>query len=266
MTTQEAQHALVERAYGEVGYHEGANNYNKYAADERVQRLYGWNVQNQPWCNTFVNFLFINVFGYEEGAALTYGGSAGCAVHAQLYKNHGAWVTTPQKGDQIFFLVNGGINHTGIVADVSGATVTTIEGNYSDSVAKNSYYINDSRIAGYGRPNWSVVANDEEPEIEPVDDEDEDIIHPTHRRSHYRLEHGDGIDSPLPQVKAWQNLLLCWGMSVGGAGADGEFGDDTLEATKKWQTKARAYGADVEVNGIVDSDDWEEIVNVPVDQ
>lgn len=265
MTKDEAIHRVVQLAYSEVGYKEGPNNFNKYAADERVQRLYGWNVQYQPWCNIFFNFLFIHAFGFEEGTAMTYGGSAACAVSAQLYKNNNAWATDPQKGDQIFFYANGGINHTGIVADISGATITTIEGNYSDSVARNTYYVHDSRIAGYGRPDWAVVANDEAPSEEPEADPDqEDIIHPMHRRSHYHLEYGDGIGYPLPQVKAWQNLLLCWGFDLGKSGADGEFGSLTMVATQKWQTKAKGIGADVEINGIVDEDDWIEAVNVPV--
>ena len=262
MTETEAIHALVQRAYGEVGYHEGANNFTKYAQDARITKLYGWNVQNHPWCETFVAWLFIDTFGYEDGTQMTYGGSASCATHAQLYKNNNAWFTTPQKGDQIYFIVNGSINHTGIVADVSGATVTTIEGNYSDRVATNTYYVNDPTIAGYGRPKWSVVAN----EPEPVED-DSDMIHPQHRRSYYHLEYGDGFKKPLPQVKAWQELLVCWGYGkeLGKAGVDGEFGEATQNATTLWQTKVRGIGGDVEVNGIVDEDDWQEIIYVPTE-
>ena len=262
MTENEAIHALVQRAYGEVGYHEGANNFTKYAQDARITKLYGWNVQSQPWCETFVAWLFIDTFGYEDGTQMTYGGSAACATHAQLYKNNGAWVTAPQKGDQIYFIVNGAINHTGIVADVSGATVTTIEGNYSDKVAVNTYYVNDTTIAGYGRPKWSVVAN----EPDPVDTDD--AIHPQHRRTYFHLEYGDGLKTkehpdrkPSPQVKAWQSLLNLWGYNLI---TDGEFGDNTLKATKEWQTKVRGIGGDVEVNGIVDEDDWQEVINVEV--
>ena len=261
MTQNEAVHALVQRAYGEVGYREGTNNFNKYAEDPRITKLYGWNLQNQPWCEVFTAWLFINTFGYDDGVAMTYGGSAACATHAQLYKNNGAWYTTPQKGDQIYFIYNGGINHTGIVVDISGSTVTTIEGNSSDRVAVNTYFTADSKIAGYGRPNWAVVAN--EPDPDPEDDSD--IVHPTHRRSYFHLEYGDGIGKPLPQVKAWQNLLLCWGFDIGKTGADGEFGTLTMLATQRWQEKVKGIGGDVEVNGIVDEDDWKEIIYVEAD-
>lgn len=261
MTKDEAIHALVQRAYGEVGYHESGNNYTKYAEDPRIAKLYGWNVQNQPWCEIFTAWMFINTFGYDDGVAMTYGGSAACATHAQLFKNNDAWSVTPRKGDQIYFLVNGAINHTGIVVDISGSTITTIEGNYSDRVATNTYYINDPQIAGYGVPKWSVVANEQDP---APTDEDTDIIHPQHRRACFHLQMGDGIGDPKPQVKAWQNLLLCWGFDLGKGGADGEFGTMTMLATQKWQTKARGIGADVEVNGIVDADDWENIIYVEV--
>ena len=259
MTESEAIHALVQRAYGEVGYHESGNNFTKYAEDPRITRLYGWNVQNQPWCNTFVNWLFIDTFGYDNGVAMTYGGSARCFTHAQLYKNNNAWFTEPHKGDQIFY--SSGDGHTGIVVDISGSTVTTVEGNWSDRVACNTHFINDSSIMGYGRPNWSVVANEPDPDPEP---DDSDIIHPTHPRSYYHLEYGDGLGDPMPQVKAWQNLLLCWGFDLGKSGADGEFGSLTMIATQKWQEKVRGIGGDVEVNGIVDEDDWKEIINVEV--
>ena len=266
MTEAEAKHALIKKAYEEVGYHEQGNNWTKYAADPQITQLYGWNVQNQPWCNTFVNWLFIAVFGYAKGTEMTYGGSARCFTHAQLYKNNNAWYTEPEKGDQIFY---GGEGHTGVVVDVSGATITTVEGNWTDSVVTRTHFVGDSEIIGYGRPKWSAVAD--EPEPETNEEGETDIIHPMHRRTFFHLEYGDGIKTkenpkakPSPQVKAWQALLLCWGYDLGKYGADGEFGTLTLLATQKWQEKAKGIGADVEVNGIVDEDDWKEIIRIEV--
>ena len=34
-------------------------------------------------------------------------------------------------------------------------------------------------------------------------------------------------------------------------------------ATQRWQEKVKGIGGDVEVNGIVDEDDWKEIIFVP---
>lgn len=164
MTIQEAKDKLVTLARSQVGYHEGANNQNKYADDPRITSLYGWNVQNQPWCCTFVNWCFLNAFG-TIGGRMTYGGSAACAAQANLYKNNGAFTQSPAVGDQIFFYSGGGINHTGIVVEVNGLVIRTVEGNYSDKVSLCTYTKGNSVIAGYGRPKWSLAAD------EAVDDD-----------------------------------------------------------------------------------------------
>ena len=108
--------------------------------------------------------------------------------------------------------------------------------------------------------------HDVQPE-EPDEPEDPDIIHPDNRRACYHLEFGDGCvrrgHKPQDSIKAWQSLLLCWGMDIGADGIDGQFGADTQKATKAWQEKAKSLGADVEVNGVVDTDDWEQIIYVP---
>ena len=159
MTIQEAKNKLVALARSQVGYREGANNYNKYAEDPRITQLYGWNVQNQPWCCTFVNWCFLNAFG-TIGGRMTYGGSAACATQASYYKSNGAFTQSPAVGDQIFFYSGGGINHTGIVVEVNGAAIRTVEGNYSDKVSLCTYTQGNSIIAGYGRPKWSLAADE----------------------------------------------------------------------------------------------------------
>ena len=160
MKADDAKKILVDLAKGEVGYHEGANNWNKYAEDPRISELYGWNVQNQPWCCTFVNWCFLQAFG-DIGAQMTYGGSAACANQAALYRKGNAFYTSkPEAGDQIFFYSGGGINHTGIVVEVNGSAIRTVEGNYSDKVSLCSYQTGNSVIAGYGRPNWNLLVED----------------------------------------------------------------------------------------------------------
>lgn len=135
---------------------------------------------------------------------------------------------------------------------------------------------NEIRIQPYFNYPWNVIlrypetaADDEAQPEESDEEENPDIVHPTKRRTYLHLEFGDGCRSkgqlPLPQVKAWQNLLICWGLSVGVDGADGEYGINTQTATREWQEKAKTLGADVEVNGVVDEDDWIEAVNVPVE-
>lgn len=157
MTVQEAKSKLVDLAKSQVGYREGANNYTKYADEPMITRLYGWCPQNQPWCCTFVNWCFLTAFGYDIGSSLTYGGTAACFNSAQLFKSAGAWSRFPEVGDQAFFLSGGGINHTGIVVDVNSAAFTTVEGNYSDKVSSVRHNVGASDVAGFGRPEWSLV-------------------------------------------------------------------------------------------------------------
>lgn len=163
MTEQEAKNKLVDLARSQLGYREGANNYNKYAADPMITRLYGWIPQNQPWCCTFVNWCFLTAFGYDAGSKLTYGGTAACSNSAQLFMNNGAYVHFPQIGDQAFFYSSGGINHTGIVVAVDGTIFKTIEGNYSDKVSEVTHNVGSSDVAGFGRPNWPIVAKEAAP-------------------------------------------------------------------------------------------------------
>lgn len=176
MTIQEAKNKLVSLARSQVGYKEVANNYNKYAEDPRVTSLYGWNVQNQPWCCTFVNWCFLNAFG-TIGGQMTYGGSAACATQANYYKRNGAFTQSPAIGDQVFFYSGGGINHTGIVVEVSGGTIRTVEGNYSDKVSLCAYAAGNSVIAGYGRPKWSLAADEAADEnFETADTSSDDYL------------------------------------------------------------------------------------------
>lgn len=160
MTEQEAKNKIVSWAKAQIGYKEGENNWNKYAQGK--ESAYGWNVQNQPWCDVFVDAGFIECFGLDAARKMTYQPvfSALCSASAQNYKNNNAWYSSPEVGDQAFFYYEGGINHTGIVVQVTGGLVYTVEGNSSDMVRMGVYATDHSAIAGYGRPNWRIFAGD----------------------------------------------------------------------------------------------------------
>ena len=164
MTKQEAIQKLLDCARAEIGYHEQGENLTKYAAQyDYDTRLYGFDMSGQPWCDYFVDWCFMKTFGFNAGSLMTYQFSgcsgASCQASAGYYKDNYAFVTKPEPGDQIFFYVSGGINHTGLVESVNEniGTVTTIEGNSSDSVRRNTYPLHDPKIAGYGRPDWQIA-------------------------------------------------------------------------------------------------------------
>ena len=140
----------------------GGNNYTKYARD-----LFP-SLQGQPWCDMFADWCFVQAFGRVDAQQLIGGGfSAYTPTSAQYYKARGQYhKMDPQPGDQIFFRGADRINHTGIVTEVTFTKVRTIEGNTSDgaevipnggAVCDKEYSLSNSRIDGYGRPDWPLV-------------------------------------------------------------------------------------------------------------
>ena len=247
MTIEEAKANVVSVARAEVGYHEGANNYVKYSDDPLIERLYGWKPQNKPWCGTFVNWCFLTAFGYDIGSRLTYGGSAACKNAADYYKANNAFVRQPQVGDQSFYYVNSGINHTGIVVDIQDRAFYAVEGNYSDKVSLVRHNIYGSDVAGFGRPNWKLIQSNaltgenetvsaENPEKLTL--EDHSLILPMLRTG-----------STGNAVVLLQLLLTMRGFTCGKY--DGEFGPLTQAAVNRFQKWAK-----ISVDGVCGKDTW----------
>jgi len=247
MTIDEAKSKLIAWANAQVGYRESENNWNKYADNADLQKLYGWRPQNEPWCDTFVDTGFIECFGLELASKMTYQpigkGSAACRYSAGFYSAHDALYQTPQVGDQVFFYCDGGINHTGIVTGASGLTITTVEGNSSDMVARRTYSINSTHIAGYGRPNWSAVTD------QPLAE--------THQSRAVTglpvLRRGDKSEV----VRAAQFLLIGRKCFCGIWGADGDFGKSTEAAALDYQRKAGLVA-----DGIIGAQTWASLLGV----
>ncbi len=229
MTVSEAKQKLISWAGEQIGYTEAADNWNKYASGRTD--VYGWDVQNQPWCDVFVDAGFIECFGPELAAQLTYqprgAFSALCSQSAQYYKNNGAWFRTPEVADQIFFNVSGGINHTGIVTAVSGGVVYTVEGNASDMVRRNAYGVGSAYIAGYGRPRWTLFDGSS---AAPAPAADESC---TVTVTLPVVRYGDRGE----YVTLMQQRLIAKGCSCGPWGADGDYGGGTKTALLQFQRK-----------------------------
>ena len=170
---------LLEVATKEVGYLEkkngnslndktanaGSANYTKYGYD--MHKLYPTTMDYPaPWCDCFVDWCFVKAFGKDIAVKMLHKFDDYTVNSAGYYKNNKEWYKTPKVGDQIFFTDSGGgICHTGIVYAVDSSYVYTIEGNTSSSsgvvanggcVAKKKYALTYNRIAGYGRPNYSL--------------------------------------------------------------------------------------------------------------
>ena len=169
MTQNEAINRVLDIARSEIGTREGENNYNKYAGElDYVSGLFYSKMQNQPYCAIYVLYCFHKAFGTDAALKVLCSpkptGIPLCSTGASYFKNSGRWHTSyPQVGDIVFFNVNGGIDHAGIVEVVSGSTITTIEGNTSDMVARRTHNLYDASIVGYGRPNYELVSTTAQP-------------------------------------------------------------------------------------------------------
>ena len=133
--------------------------------------------------------------------------------------------------NQVFFYSAGDINHTGIVVSVEGGSVHTVEGNSTDKVAERVYSVNDSKIAGYGRPLWVTV-------------EGEDISAPAEDGKKADEQRTYTLTMPYLQVGSFgdavwtvQTLLQAHNISCGSYGADRDFGADTEQAVREFQRK-----------------------------
>lgn len=168
---------VIDIALAEVGYLEkksnksldsktansGSANYTKYGRD--MHKLYP-SVMDFPaaWCDAFVDWCFYKAYGVANAKGLLAGDFNDYTVaSAQLYKNKKAWGTIPKIGAQIFFKNSTRICHTGLVYDIDNQYVYTVEGNTSGAsgiipngggVCKKKYRLNNSKIAGYGYPNY----------------------------------------------------------------------------------------------------------------
>lgn len=162
---------IVNWALGEVGYKEGKDNYNKYAADidKNYPDFYNGKKQNASWCDVFVDDGMIRNYGEADALRLTcqpkHSCGAGCKYSYGYYKAKGQVGKEPKIGAQIFFgSSESKISHTGIVVNVKGDKVYTVEGNSNNQVSKHTYTKTNSKIFGYGYPKY----DEEEPTPEPT--------------------------------------------------------------------------------------------------
>lgn len=249
VTIEEAKAKVVSVARAEVGYREGSNNYNKFADDPGIERLYGWKPQNQPWCCVFANWVYLTAFGFDIGSRLTYGGSAACAVSASYFREHGALVNQPQIGDQSFYYSGSGINHTGIVVDVSSNSFYAVEGNYSDKVSLVKHQISGRDIAGFGRPNWSIISEIEYYSSSEIPKNGENWKNNVQSEEHSLILPMLRTGSKGNAVALLQSLLTIRGFTCGKY--DGEFGPLTQAAVNRFQK-----WANLAVDGVVGKDTW----------
>ena len=186
---------VINIALAEVGYveketnsnlddktaNEGDNNYNKYARDlDNIEGFYNGKKNGYDWCDIFVDWCFVEAFGVDRALKLLCqprkSTGAGCGFSMNFYKEKGQFSKEAKKGSQIFFTDGESIYHTGLVYNVDNSKVYTIEGNTNGGeVAKKSYPLNASYIAGYGEPKYNETSTAEEEKAEETENTDKAI-------------------------------------------------------------------------------------------
>jgi len=266
---------VIRIALAEVGYREkasndsledpqanaGKGNWTKYARDLAAAGYYNGNKNGYAWCDVFVDWCFFKAYGPVEGQRIQCQAGdlgAACVYSAQYYMKHGRYGQDPKPGDQVFFNTDGGINHTGIVVEVTASNIVTVEGNSSDQVQKLTYDRNSARIAGYGHPRYG-----EEPAASvPSDAVPIQTTQPSGETCTVKLPLlKNGAVSNT--VKNAQALLIRHGYACGGRiiadreNPDGEFGPETERAVKSFQSLRK-----LEADGQINTDTWTALLTV----
>lgn len=143
---------IIEKAQREIGVMESPPNSNNVKYNTWY---YGHEVSGAayPWCAVFISWLF-------DGTGLVKK-TASCADMLEWFEAHSQIVKNPIPGDIVFFRYSTNArrtNHVGLVVDVKGNTITTIEGNTSKDSNDNGGRVmrrkRSGKIVGYARPKY----------------------------------------------------------------------------------------------------------------
>ena len=161
---------ILDVARGWLGCKESNGTHKKiidvYNAHKPLAR--GYKVKyTDSWCATFVSACAIKC-GYTDIIPT----ECSCNQMINGFKKIGRWCEddahVPSPGDIIFYDWQdngvgdnkGSSDHVGIVEKVEGNTITVIEGNKNDAVARRAIKVNGKYIRGYGLPKYDAkVAN-----------------------------------------------------------------------------------------------------------
>lgn len=247
MNEKELRQNFVDKAISYLGADEGGSKH-KFIVDtyNKISPLpSGYRVKyTDAWCATFVSAIasmcgLLDIIPAE----------CSCDRQIALWKKLGRWIEkddyVPKVGMCIYYDwddngvgdCKGHSDHVGIVVSVSNGKIKVIEGNYNDSVGYRTIAINAKGIRGYGDPNFESKVTSKGSSSKKGLCEVELKV----------LRKGDKGQS----VKALQALLVGFGYNVGSSGIDGDFGNSTLSALKKYQAKEKLV-----VDGVVGSATW----------
>lgn len=207
-----------------------------YNSHKPLARGYKVKYTNE-WCATFVSAVAIKC-----GATGILPTECSCSKMIELHKALGTWVEddsyTPSAGDLLLYDWDdsgkgenkGNPEHIGIVEKVSGGTITVIEGNKQEAVARRTIQVNGRYIRGFIVPKYATETKQTAVKV---------------MVELQQLSKG----ATGAQVKTLQRLLNALGYSCGNV--DGSYGAKTETAVKEYQ-KPKGLAQD----GIVGAKTW----------
>lgn len=147
-----------------IGYSEANGKYieilNVYNSHKPLARGYAIKPSDE-WCDATVSAAAI-----KAGAVDLIGTEVGVEKHIDIFKRKGIWIEDgsikPQAGDIIVFNWDdssqpndGWSDHIGYVEQVSGNTITCIEGNMNEMVERRTINVGWGYIRGLARPKYA---------------------------------------------------------------------------------------------------------------
>lgn len=200
---------VVNTALGEVGY-QGESKNSKYTQFLDSINWYNYKKANAcTWCAIFYDYcIAVNKgnLSYEQARQIvcepadhSSNAGAGCTQKADYYKSKGRWISKVKDattGDQVFFKKsNGQIYHTGILVDWNDSGIYTVEGSTDGGkVSKRFYSYSDSKLAGFGRPDWYKYQVEETKPSTPTTASPSDDLYISLARKCIRGDYGNGLD------------------------------------------------------------------------
>ena len=174
--------ATIKWALSQVGTKEHDNNKNKYS--EELDGIKYYNGKKNPchadWCAIFQDDAVYNAAGKDKAKALYISCEpekdncgASCDYQYVYFKKYKRFFTEPEEGDRVIFgtkLAKDYIKHIGLVVEISGKKITTVEGNKGNKVSKCSYTLGGkNNILGFLRPRYDAEPKpDPKPTPEPT--------------------------------------------------------------------------------------------------
>lgn len=166
MTEQQIRQKFVATAETYLGCKESNGTHKKiidlYNTQKPLPRGYAVKYSDE-WCATFVSAIGVQL-GWRDIILP----ECSCNKMIEKYKAAGRWQDgnshIPSAGDIIMYDwqgVNGGADHTGIVAAVNGSSLKVIEGNKGEAVAYRTIRVNSTCIRGYCLPDFARKATPE---------------------------------------------------------------------------------------------------------